>query len=281
MKRLLHVFLVGLAFVCAGAAPALAQESAEEFTNRLLAKMQAYQANPATAQPGFLTGLWQVERGQPFGENAGVIQISHVSDVLIQSILDTTKGMLKPVGFAEETGGQWRGWFELTCPGCCPGRSWLDQGSLTVDERQKTLHFRADTRRMDPGTCVLTDEPRVADGDMKLVHVLSFKEYLPGKLVHIVAAPAVGSQRAQYKASVTPQWDISGFGVASVSLGVRSAHGGQWLLQKSPQIAGDYEFLTDRSGAYFFVFTAWNARGQPLHFEIESIEVPPIPGIGG
>ncbi len=281
MRRHLCAFLVGLAVACATEAPVFAQETAEEFTNRLIAKMRTYQANPETAELGYLTGIWEVNPDEHAGDDIQVVQISHMSDVLIESVLDTDTGDLSPVGFAEQSGGSWSGWFSLACRECCPGHGWWDRGVVTVDRGKKALRMRSDTKKMDPDECVLTEEPDVVDIDMKLIKVMSFKEYLPGKLIHIVAAPAVGNQRAQYKASVTPKWDISGYGVASVSLGVRSAHGGQWLLRNSSQIAGAYEFLTDRSGEYFFLFSAFNAKGQPLHFEIESVEIPPIPGIGG
>lgn len=47
----------------------------------------------------------------------------------------------------------------------------------------------------------------------------------------------------------------------------------------STAFAGETQFVTDRSGPHRFIIVGYNQAGQPLHFEIESIEIPGIPGI--
>lgn len=106
--------------------------------------------------------------------------------------------------------------------------------------------------------------------------MLQFKEFLPGKLIHIVAAPSVGGQPAQYKAAVRLQWDLRGLGVSHFTL---AAKPGAVLLDNARNLQGEYEYLTDRPGKNYFVLIAYNKDGRLLHFDLRSIEIPAIPGI--
>ena len=158
---------------------------------------------------------------------------------------------------------------------CCPGIGWWAPSVFTPIPREGAL-VKPFSKKRDPDSCELTEEPQIIDWYIKPHRGLSFKEILPGKLIHIVAAPAVGNQRAQYKAQVAVKWNFEGMGVGAIDLAVK----GGLLVNKSRQASGEYNFLTDRSGKYKFFLVAYNPAGQTLHFEFTDITIPPIPGIG-
>jgi hypothetical protein len=202
-------------------------------------------------------------------------QIYHLRDVLTYSYVDTATGKLSLVGFATQKEAAWRGWWSVACIDCCPGVGWWDRGVLSTKTGGATALIRS--LKMEPGKCVLTDTPDDITLDMELVGGLSFKELRPGKLIHVVAAPAVGNQAAQYKAAVRPQWDFEGLGVARVTLAVKP---GGALVRDSAHLKGDFEFVTSQSGKYLFVIMAENKDGKLLHLALKTIEIPAIPGLG-
>jgi hypothetical protein len=129
---------------------------------------------------------------------------------------------------------------------------------------------------MDPKICQLTKDPDVIDLTLKPVQALKFKEIAPGKLIYIIAAPAVGNQASQYKAAIVLQWDLRNLGISSATLITT----GKKIFENSGNLSGEYQFVTDKSGDYRFVLVAYNKKMQPLHVEIRSITIPAIPGIG-
>ncbi|MFQ5619999.1 MAG: hypothetical protein ACE5FR_13625 [Rhodospirillales bacterium] len=261
-----------VSFLAHGPAVHAQSREAVAFGNAIVAKIQKYAANPSTAKLGELTGLW---RG-----GGGVESIYHVGDVFIESAVNTETGDLTPIGFAENRQGTWSGWFRTSCRNCCPGVFYWGKGALAASARKGVIRVRIAGRRIDPARCVRTDAPQQIDDTLKLVESMSFKEILPGKYIHIVAAPQVGSQAAQYKASVTVRWNLTGTGVATVSMGVRGPGYGKPLFQKQARVKGEHEFLADRSGKYTFRLAAFNRAGRPLHIELLSVKIPAIPGIG-
>jgi len=238
---------------------------------RLLKKIEQYQKNPSIENMGAMTGLW---RDKNIESEFPLTQIMHLGDVLAHFTLKTDTGELNMFGVAEKRDGVWSGWWYVGCVGCCPGMGWWAPSTFTPIPRKGAL-IRSYSKKVDPETCTLTDEPSTLDMNIKPVRSFSFKEILPGKLIHIVAAPTVGNQPAQYKAQVTLQWDYEGMGIATIDLAVT----GQLLVKKG-KVSGEYNFLTDRSGKYMFLLVAYNAEGQTLHFEIQNITIPAIPGIG-
>jgi hypothetical protein len=129
---------------------------------------------------------------------------------------------------------------------------------------------------MDEQKCVLTETPDEIDIELERVTALKFKEHIPGKYIHISAAPAVGNQPSQYKASVKLQWILSGLGITHFTLAIQ----GKALIERGTQLDGEYEYLTDRSGKLQFLLAGFNAKDQPIHIEPISIDIPAIPGIG-
>jgi hypothetical protein len=239
-----------------------------------VAKLQKYQGDVKGLDDiGSLTGLWRMKSGVREGQSP-IRQIYHLRDAMSYSYVDTATGKLSLTGFATQKDGAWRGWWSLGCLDCCPGVGWWDRGAFTTQTGGAKVQIRS--LKMEPQQCVLTDTPDDITLDLELVRALSFREYLPGKLIHIVAAPAVGNQGAQYKAAVRPQWDLQGLGVARFTLAVKP---GGALIKDSTQLKGDYEFVTSHAGKYFFIIMAENQEGKLLHLDIKSIEIPAIPGI--
>ena len=241
---------------------------------RVVNKLEAYQVEAKGIDDiGSLTGLWRKKGGVREGESP-IRQIYQVRDVLTYSYLDQTSGKLTVAGFAERTNNQWQGWMKLHCRDCCPGTGWWDQSVLSSGNGTAEIVIKS--LKMNPDKCVLTDTPDDVRVDLELIRVLEFKEFLPGKLIHIVAAPSVGGQPARYKAAVRLKWDLRGLGVANFTLAVKP---GVVLLNNARNLQGEYEYVIDRPGKYYFALIANNKEGRLLHFDLRSIEIPAIPGI--
>jgi hypothetical protein len=257
-----------LTLVTAGAARG--QDTQEATAERVLAALQQFEAKPDLSLLGALTGLWRTDHPE-----LPMTSITHLGGVLLHYTVNTRTGALGTMGVGEQREGQWRGWWSVVCKGCCPGVSWWDRATFTRAEGQGA-QVRITTKKMDPKRCVLGEEPDVVELRLTQVNAFSFSEIAPGKLIHLVAAPAVGPQAAQCKAAVRPRWSLAGTGVATVTV----AAPGRMLVDRQPRVTGDVEFVTDRSGTYRFLLVGWNSAGKPLHLEFSSIQVPTIPGTG-
>jgi len=222
-----------------GADPA--ENAREAMLQRVVEKLERTDTKDLQSL-GFLTGLWRCEGPLRPGES-NILMILHIKDVLAYYWVDPQTGEISTTGLAERQGNNWRGWWSLICRDCCPGVTWWDQGIFHVLPKQGA---RIDIRsfKMDHNTCELTDTPDRIELRLQPVRALRFVEHLPGKLIHMVAAPQVGNQLAQYKASVKLGWDLRGTGVSQVSIAVI----GQMLVANSRQVSGEYEFVTDRPG---------------------------------
>lgn len=283
---ILIVFAIYVSFISmVQAQPALGMDpEAQKFIHELDVEMNGFLADPAFISNqdniGVLNGLYRLEAGED-GEEIDIIRITHIKNIVMEFIVDLEDGSSTRVGAARAVSGGWRGWFSLACRGCCPGIGWWDRGSLQINSGRKLLQMRSESYKMDHDTCELTTTRDTVAIDMKLVNGLKFKEHMPGKLIHIVASPAVGNQAAQYKASVKLGWDFNGLAMKNFSLVYRGPNGGAYLVQDTTNLNYEYEFLTDRSGKYTFIGVLYDKNGKPAHFEIESITIPPIPGLGG
>jgi hypothetical protein len=246
----------------------------DQMFQRISARLQAYSAKPDLSQLGYMTGLWR-DNGDSGDRDGNLRSIIHIGDVAIVSMVNPATGDFAPVGFVEQTGGVWRGWFSLRCRDCCPGTGWWDRGTLTP-QPGTGVFVQSYSKKMDPGTCKLTNEPDTISFTLERVQTLRFKEIAPGKIIYTIGAPPVGSQQAQFKGAVTLQWNLESLGLSYFTL----AATGKPLLDKSRNLKGEYQFVTDHSGDYRFVLVAFNKDGQPLHVEIVSVTIPGIPGIG-
>lgn len=265
-----------VAFIFGCATPVLDAQPAEaiDLVQRNLQRLQSMQASGAI--PGGMSGLWSID-GSAQKPNA----IWQFGDVYLVYIVDMETGELSLGGVAELMNGVWRGWFQTVCTGCCPKHRWWKPGVVDPPNQNGPLVFRIAGKVIDRDRCVETSTDLNIRVSARRVTTLRFKEIVPGKILHIVAVPAVGSQAAQYKASVTVRWDFAGIPIADIQLVVLNPDGGgSELVPKSRQQRGEYEFLTSRSGKYIFLLTAFNAKSQPLDFEVLSVDIPAIPGIG-
>lgn len=250
-----------------------------DFVNAFEPEFRALAQSPSLDDLGALTGLWVAEAGED-NEDIDLVHIQNFGSFLLEYVVNRETGALSaPIGYARKQGDVWGGWFSIACKGCCPGKTWWDKGAAFVDSADRVLAVKVDSVKLNRETCELTDEPDQVDLRSKLIDTFEFGEFLPGKTIHIVAAPQVGNQRAQYKAAVRPKWDIGGYGIAAIDLVVNGPGGGMQLLNKSRDLSGQLDYTTEYAGTHRFIFVAYNAAGQPLHFEIESIDIPPIRGI--
>ena len=256
------------------AIPTPAQSEMDQMFQRIGARLQAYSAKPDLSELGYMAGLWK-DNGDSGNSHGNLRSIIHLGDVAIVSIVNPGTGDLVPIGFVEQANGVWKGWFSLRCRGCCPDTGWWDRGTLTP-QPGVGVFVESNTKKMDPGTCKLTNEPDTIAFTLQRTQTLRFKEIAPGKIIYMIGAPAVGSQQAQFKAAVTLQWDLQSLGVSYFTLVATGRH----VFDKSTNLQGEYQFVTDHSGNNTFVLAAFNKNGQPLHFEIISVDIPGIPGIG-
>lgn len=98
---------------------------------------------------------------------------------------------------------------------------------------------------------------------------------LPGKYMHLIAAPAVGNQQAQFKAGVRLAARYAGTGAADVKVTAKGAT--ITVLDKN---AGTYDFVAGRSGVYEVTFELVGADAKVFHTDRARIEIPKIPGLG-
>lgn len=275
LRSFFLVSLIGGAVLIDAQNAALAQTKEETaFKNSIISKIQRYAANPKTASLGALMGLWRA--------GGGYESIYQVQDVLIEFSVDANSGKMTPIGFAERTNSGWNGWFRTSCVKCCPGTFYWHKGRAAASPRMDVINLAIAGRKIDPKTCKKTSTPNLIKDTLKRVRTMRLKEILPGKTIHIVAAPQVGRNRPQYKASVTVQWDYTGTGTGQVSLSVKGPGYTQILFQNRPGAKGEFEFLTTRSGKHVFRLAAFAISGpkRPLHRETLSFNLPAIPGIG-
>lgn len=251
-----------------------AQTEKDAFIAQVMTRLQQYQAQPDPGGSISLTGLW-IDEGSSADSGNHIRSILNFGDVLIYSIVDPQTGALSPVGYAQWTNNQWFGWWDLACRGCCPGVDWWDKGTLAVIGKRDQAAVVAHTKKMDPATCKLTEVPDDVQFQLKCVHGLSFKQLLPGKIIAIVAAPAVGNQGAQYKASVTVEWNLQNLGISKITLALP----GKKLVDQGTALKGEYPFVTDKSGDYTFLLIGYNQQGQAIHVESSAVTIPSIPGI--
>jgi hypothetical protein len=250
-----------------------------DMLQRNVDRLKALQAS-GSALPGIMSGLWSI--GGDLAQGASpILTVWHFENVYMEYGVDPKTGDLSLAGVAELVNGGWQGWFVTSCRGCCPGHRWWHPGVITPPAPgSPAFTVRVAGKQTDRDKCVETETPTDLQGRMEPRHAFKFKELLPGKIIHVVGAPAVGNQSAQYKASVTVQWNFAEVPVAGVEVvALYAKGGGTQLVPRTAAGQGEREFLTDTPGKYRFLLTAWNRKGQPMHFELMSVDIPAIPGI--
>lgn len=120
-----------------------------------------------------------------------------------------------------------------------------------------------------------------ATPSLTIVLKLQNDTFGPGKAIHVIGVPAVGSQQAQYVAEWFMQWNASGGeGQLTVDLEVKrpnSANFEKLVSERGPN--DSYLFGTHQSGDYLFKAAVKDARGNTM-FATSSVTAPRIAGIG-
>jgi hypothetical protein len=172
----------------------------------------------------------------------------------------------------------WKGRVYV-CPlpeGTCPNLCRWTRGELSVDG--DTLHATGQWygTKSKPDCSGYSDEPDTGPIAFRRFIGVSFVPLLPGKYLQLVAAPAVGSQPAQFKAAVRLATHYAG--IPDVT--VRVASSGSGSVSALDRSAGTYEFTATRSGVYEITFELVAGDGVVVHTDRVRVEIPAIPGIG-
>lgn len=172
---------------------------------------------------------------------------------------------------------QWKGLVHV-CPrpdGTCPNLCRWVPGSLVVEPGN--LHAKGEWhgKKTKTDCSGFTDQPDSGPMAFKRFIGVSFVPLLPGKYIHLVAAPAVGNQPSQFKAAVQLATHYEGTSAADVRV---KANGG--TINVIDKKTGAYQFLTERSGIYELTFDLVGKDGEVFHTDRVRIEIPSIPGIG-
>jgi hypothetical protein len=269
MKRQSHASRVPSALFAALAVLGVALGAAadddadrEALAQRVLQKLASYELNLDRIGIDSATGLWKMKGGEYL-----VSQMAF-GEVVASYGINRSDGSRFFLGAGEGRYGRWSGHWGYSCRGCCPGRTYWGPGILEVADDRSKARIAVNGRQIDPTTCESGEGRTAITYDLELIDMLHFVEHLPGKYVHIVYNPVDG----QYKASVKIAWDAQHPGVRAVTV----ARPGAAIVQNSAQLSGEHEYLTDRPGEAKFLLLANDAKGQPLHVELISIEIPPI-----
>lgn len=123
----------------------------------------------------------------------------------------------------------------------------------------------------------------VSQATSSLTIVLNLKQdtFGPGKAIHVIGVPQVGTYPAQYVAEWFMQWNASGGeGQLTVELEVKRPNSANFEKLVSGRGPSDsYLFGTHQSGDYLFKATVKDSRGNAM-FATSSVTAPRIPGIG-
>ncbi len=177
----------------------------------------------------------------------------------------------------KKAGGQWKGLVHV-CPrpaGTCPNLCGWVPGVLQVDAANLYARGEWHGKKSKSDCTGNTNDPDDGPLAFKRFIGVTFVPLLPGKYMHLIAAPAVGNQPGQFKAGVRLAARYAGTGAADVKV---SAKGG--TLTVRDKNAGTYDFLADRSGVCELTFELVGADGQVFHTDRARIEIPSIPGLG-
>lgn len=170
-----------------------------------------------------------------------------------------------------ETSG-WRGSVHISLrepEGACP--RWT-QGVFIIEPAAKVLSGAWAGPRIEPSTCAETNEPHGAPIQLDRVVATTFQPIVPGKYIHIIGAPAVGPNPAQYSAAIEFACNVDGLAVASHRVTVSSGR----LVDMG---ACRYQLLLDSPGPYDIAVEFLDAAGEGLHTDRLRADVPTIPGL--
>jgi hypothetical protein len=147
-------------------------------------------------------------------------------------------------------------------------------GSIEFDANNMSARVDWHDKKSKSDCSGLTDDPQSETFILKRLLGPSFVPIVSGKYMELVGAPAVGNQAAQFKAAVklAVRYDaMPGITVRAVS--------DRGSITATDKASGDYEFVSDGSGAFELRFELSDAGGV-FHTDRVRIEIPAIPGVG-
>ncbi len=222
-----------------------------------------------------LQGAWRIDPQPQSGETWQWVSAATPGKMTAQSLKQ--RGSDANIIDMKSLGHQhWAGkvWVCPSPPGTCPNLCrWVD-GSLDVDANNVSItgQWHAKKAKTD---CSAEDENQPDDGTFTLKRLVGagFVPIAQGKYMSLAGAPAVGDQKAQFKAAVRVVARYDGVPHASVRA---SADRGK--LSLADKASGTYDFVAEGAGIYELRFELLGDDGQPFHVDRLRVE---IPGIGG
>ena len=226
-------------------------------------------------RPQDLGGLWADADAQGAVELMWFEHDAKKRRLLVRAAADRVDSLGVDVTEASGT-NRWKG-IAFTCPrgGACPNLCRWVPGTLAVESGNLNAKGEWHGKMHKTDCSGFSDAP--SDGTLAYKRFIgvSFVPLIPGKYVHLVAAPAVGNQPSQFRAAVKLQTRYKEIPVADIKV---RANGGS--LNVTDKNTETYQFLTDRSGVYELTFDLVGKDGKVFHTDRVRIEIPSIPGIG-
>ena len=158
-----------------------------------------------------------------------------------------------------------------TCRNLC---RWV-KGSLDVDAVNVAIKGEWHDRASKKDCSGLEDGPDSGTFELKRLAGAGFVPIARGKYMNLVGAPAVGDQKAQFKAAVriVARYDsVPGATVRAVA--------DRGKLTLADKASGTYDFVAEASGVHEPRFELLGADGKPFHIDRLRVEIPAIGGLG-
>jgi len=158
-----------------------------------------------------------------------------------------------------------------TCPNLC---DWTG-GTLDVDVNNVSIKGQWQGKKTKPDCSGYSDVPESGDFTLKRLVGAGFVPIARGKYMNLVGAPAVGDQKAQFKAAVriVARYDaVPGATVRAVA--------DRGKLTLADKASGTYDFVAEGSGIHEIRFELLGADGKPFHVDRLRVEIPAIGGLG-
>ena len=228
-------------------------------------------------RPQDLTGVWQIEPLPQGNEGGQWVDGGTPGKMSVQPL--KRRGSDAYIIHMSSAGPQhWSGqvWVCPSPPGTCPNLCAWVNGALDVGANNLSIAGEWHSKKAK-SDCSGNDEDRPDDGTFTLKRLVGagFVPIARGKYMNLVGAPAVGDQKAQFKAAVriVARYD----GVPGATVRAAADRGKLTLADKA---SGTYDFVAEGSGIHEIRFELLGADGQPFHTDRLRVEIPAIGGLG-
>jgi hypothetical protein len=164
------------------------------------------------------------------------------------------------------------------CPrpkGKCPNLCVWARGSMAVDGNHLSARINWQDKKSKSDCSGFEDQPDSGTVNLKRLLGPSFMPIAKGKYMHLVGAPAVGNQAAQFTAVARIATNYDKMPGVTVRAGADRGK-----VHALDQKAGTYDFVADASGVFEVTFDLIGGDGQAFHTDRLRVEIPAIPGLG-